>query len=43
VEGMPGLPRRLYRMTGLGKAALAAWNAADVAWRGASALKPTGA
>lgn len=43
VKGAPGLPRRLYKITGLGQKALTAWNAADAAWRSAGALKPVGA
>lgn len=41
VEGAPGLPRRLYRITGLGERSLSTWNAAQAAWSGA--LKPAGA
>jgi PadR family transcriptional regulator, regulatory protein PadR len=42
LEGTPGMPRRLYRITGLGQRALAAREAAQVAWD-AGGLKPTGA
>ena len=44
-EGTPGMPRRLYRITGLGQRALAARQAAQTAWDAAptGSLKPVGA
>ena len=42
-KGTPGMPRRLYKVTGLGQRALAAWEAAQSAWAGAGSLKPAGA
>ena len=44
-EGTSGMPRRLYKITGLGQRALAAWEAARSAWDGAGegSLKPVGA
>jgi DNA-binding PadR family transcriptional regulator len=43
VEGMPGLPRRLYKITGLGQQALAMWNAAQAVQATWGKLKPAGA
>ena len=40
-EGSPGMPRRVYRITGLGQRALAAWEAAQRTWNGD--LRPAGA
>jgi PadR family transcriptional regulator PadR len=33
--GLPWLPRRVFRITGLGQRAYAAWEAARMAWAGA--------
>jgi DNA-binding PadR family transcriptional regulator len=43
VQGTPGLPRRLYKISGHGQQALAAWRAAQAAWGAAGKLKPVGA
>ena len=44
-KGTPGMPRRLYRITGLGQRALAAREAAQSAWDAAPIgnFKPAGA
>ena len=42
-KGTPGIPRRLYRITGLGQRALAAWDAAQSTWNKMGNLKPAGA
>ena len=42
-EGAPGMPRRFYKITGLGQRSLAAWEAAQSAWDSAGSLKPVGA
>lgn len=39
----PGLPRRLYKVTGLGQQALAMWNAAQAGQATWGKLKPAGA
>jgi PadR family transcriptional regulator, regulatory protein PadR len=41
-EGTPGMPRRLYKITGLGQRVFAAWEAAQSAWD-ADGPKPVGA
>jgi DNA-binding PadR family transcriptional regulator len=42
-DGMPGPPRRLYKVTGLGQKALTVWNAAQAADAAWGKLKPAGA
>jgi PadR family transcriptional regulator PadR len=43
VKGTPGLPRRLYKVTGLGQQALAMWDAAQAVRANWGKFKPVGA